>query len=60
VGSEARKNPVKAYRCGGGHDEPDRVGSGAYEASEDGSNLLYDGVTDTLVSLLLRNAQHLR
>jgi hypothetical protein len=42
------------------HGEPDRAGSGANKASEDDPNLLYDGVADTLVSLLLRNAQHLR
>jgi hypothetical protein len=29
------------------------------KASEDDPNLLYDGVADTLVSLLLRNAQQL-
>jgi hypothetical protein len=42
------------------HSEPDRAGSGANKTSEDDPNLLYDGVADTLVSLLLRNAQHLQ
>ena len=42
------------------HGEPYRAGSGANEASEDDPNLLYDGVAYTLVSLLLRNAQHLQ
>jgi hypothetical protein len=41
------------------HGEPDRAGSGANKASEDDPNLLYDGIADTLVSLLLRNAQQL-
>jgi hypothetical protein len=39
------------------HAEPDRAGSCANKASEDDPNLLYDGVADTLVSPLLRNAQ---
>jgi hypothetical protein len=39
------------------HGRPDRAGSGPSKASEDDSNLLYDGVADTLVSLLLHNAQ---
>jgi hypothetical protein len=42
------------------HGAPDRAGSGANKASEDDPNLLYDGVDDTLVSLLLRNAQHVQ
>jgi hypothetical protein len=42
------------------HGEPDRTGSGANKASEDDPNLLYDGVADTLVSLPLRNAQHVQ
>jgi hypothetical protein len=50
-GSEVRKKSNGA--------EPYRAGSGANEASEADPNLLYDGVADTLVSLLLRKAQHL-
>jgi hypothetical protein len=50
-GSEARKKSD--------HGEPDSPGSGANKASEDDPNLLYDGVADTLVSLLSRNARQL-
>ena len=60
VGSEARKIRSRFADVDGGRGEPYRAGSDADQASEAGPNQLYDSVADTLVSLLLCNAQPLQ
>jgi hypothetical protein len=61
VSTTIRANASGAVSCShvlgidhSAHSEPDRAGSGANQTSEDDPNLLYDGVADTLVSLLAR------